>query len=363
MSSKYVWIVSAMSFILVGSAIANDGSLKRVNGLDIPVTKEATNVTDSGFTANWEPAAKADWYGAYAVLTHRAKKDSVYYLVDEDFHRITSGTFEDPKVGDSDFEYLDQYMSRTDWFACMPEYIVGILGLDNFFSPYTPAALLSPIYDLSHDGGTVTVTLTFKGAGIDTVIVSLCDVNDDVIDMKRSPVTSEWTTVAFELQGGLEESYIGITMEGMGELYIDDLKVSQNLKAGESISLLYAYGTTADTSYDFLTPDKSDGDSYSFKVAAFVNDSGEIIQSDFSELRPVVSPVDMVSTPAIDDTKVFVKEDLHVVLPDPSLIKVYSSNGVCIASQMGEAGDNRIKLPSAGMYLVRVGDEIFKVIK
>lgn len=71
----------------------------------------------------------------------------------------------------------------------------------------------------------------------------------------------------------------------------------------------------------------------------------------------------MVSTPVIDDTKVFVKGDLHVVLPEPSLIKVYSSNGACIASQMGETGDNSIKLPSAGMYLVRAGDEIFKVIR
>lgn len=363
MSSKYVWIVSAMSFILVGSAIANEGSLKRTGALDIPVTKEATNVTDSGFTANWVAVEDVGWYGTYAVLTYKAKKDSVYYLVDEDFHRITSGTFENPKVGDSDEEYLAQYMSRTDWFVCMPEYIVGVLGLDNFLSPYIPATLLSPIYDLSHDDGTVTVTLTFKGVEIDTVMVSLCDINDEVIDMKRSPVTAEWSTVAFELQGGLDESYICVTMEGFGKLYIDDLKVSQNLKAGESISLLYAYGTTPDTSYDFLTPDKSDGDSYSFKVAAFVNDSGEIIQSDFSELKPVVSPVDMVSTPAIDDTKVFVKEDLHIVLPEPALIRVYSSNGVCIASQMGEAGDNRIKLPSAGMYLVRVGDEIFKVIK
>ncbi len=331
---------------------------------DVPVTKGATNVTDSGFTANWEPVADAVVYGTYAILTHTALSDETYYIVDDQFDLVDRGTEEEPFPGYEDFEYLDKYMNRTDWTIFMPLYISGQIGLDNRFGDFLQAELCSPPYDLSHDKGKVSVDMTTKSEEqADSIVLVLCDSAGVVLDSVASKLNPEWTEMHFELNGGVKECYLKVKVVGMGIMYLDNLRLSQHLQKGESVDVLYTYAITDQTFYDFLTSDKLKGDSYSYKVAAFINRNGSGFWSDYSLPEPVTVASTTIPMFGTDKIKVYIDEDLHVILSESIMINVYSANGTRIASHRGEPGDNLIKLPVKGFYVIEVGDKIYRSMK
>lgn len=346
-----VWLVLCMSLVI--ESVANEIS-------DVPVTKDATDITDSGFTANWEPVIGAIRYGIYTILTHTAPSDGVYHIVNDRFDLVERGTEENPYPGDQDFEYLNDYMNRADWTIAMPLYVSGQLGLDNRFGDFLPAELKSPLYDLSHDNGKVSVAMTAKAVeNVDSIILVLCDHNGVVLDSSSSKLNKEWTEMRFELHGGVKECYLKMNLTGDGIMYLDDLRLSQFLRIDESVEVACQNIVTKETSHYFYTSDKLTGDAYSYRVSAYVGG----VWSDYSEPEKVIAASDISVTEKKDDMKVYMGENLHVVLFKNAMINIYSANGVRVAVQNGECGDNVIKLNAKGLYLVEVGDKVYRVIK
>lgn len=333
--------------------------------LDIPVTKPATNVSEFGFTANWKAVKDAEGYGVYSVLTHTAAIDENYKLLDEDFSNIDFGTMEEPKMGNIQ-EYLDEYTNRCDWAAVAPAYAVGMLGLYNGFASLDmPGMLFTPFLDLSHDSGKFVLDMTVYGAGVTSIgIGHFTGDIEEPVEIKNSSIAPGSQTLHFEFTKGSPDSYLLIVNgEGDGITFIDNISLSQKLKAGESTTLFYSYGETEETSYLFFTPGKKATDGFGFRVGAFAfSPDGDIIASDLSEPQAVIYETSVHSVSAVQ-VKVYVSDNLNIELAEPAYVEIYTPAGVCVKTLSANAGNNEIVLPSRGVYLVKVDKQIYKVVK
>ena len=61
--------------------------------------------------------------------------------------------------------------------------------------------------------------------------------------------------------------------------------------------------------------------------------------------------------------KIFIHDKLHVVLDKPETVSVYNMAGVLVASYEGGEGDNEFSLSASGVYIVKAGNTIAKVMK
>lgn len=363
---QYYYTVKAKNDKFVSGESDEMKAQEVLTELPVPVTKEATNISETGFTANWEAVDKAEGYAVYSILKHKAAADENYMLANEDFSKIDFGTVEEPEQGGLT-DYLDDYTNRCDWMAVMPAYASGMLGLDNSLAMLgLPGTLFSPAFDLSHNGGAFTVDVTVKGVNVTSVAVAhFAGDIEEPVETQDATITGETQVLHFEFAKGTSASYIAVmVMEGDGILFIDDIKVSQNLKAGESTALLYTYGETDATTYTFSTPDKTVNDGFSFKVMAYAMsaDGEDVISSDFSEPRVVEYAVSIENISS-QDIKVYVNDNLHIDLTQAATVEVYTPAGVSVAKVQATAGNNRIALPSRGVYLVKVDGQLYKVVK
>lgn len=71
-----IYLLTAMLLVaaaaMAGVPAPQRGPQKLAHGLPVPVVKPATNVSDAGFTANWEKASGANCYTVYTYIRHKA---------------------------------------------------------------------------------------------------------------------------------------------------------------------------------------------------------------------------------------------------------------------------------------------------
>lgn len=71
-----IYLLTAMLLIaaaaMAGVSAPQRGPQKLAHGLPVPVVKPATNVSDAGFTANWEKVSGANCYTVYTYIRHKA---------------------------------------------------------------------------------------------------------------------------------------------------------------------------------------------------------------------------------------------------------------------------------------------------
>lgn len=122
-----------------------------LQGLDIPVATDATNVTAHSFLANWEPC-----YGATSYTLRVTPKPEPALLMTETFTKFTS-------EGNSNIgSYLDNYMDNMGWTGhIVYTYNGGILMATSNANGY----ITSPELDLSTSFGKMTVKFKAKTYG------------------------------------------------------------------------------------------------------------------------------------------------------------------------------------------------------
>lgn len=146
--------------------------------------------------------------------------------------------------------------------------------------------------------------------------------------------------------------------------------VSRDLTAGTEFMEVYDYRRTPETSATFFTIEKdieTEGvvDEFAYAVIALdvnmqtgnVNDN-----SDPSEII-FVGESSAVEGLKASREKIFIHDKLHVVLDKPETVSVYNMAGVLVASYEGGEGDNEFSLSASGVYIVKAGNTIAKVMK
>ena len=338
--------------------------------LSKPVVKEATDITATGFTANWEPVEFANVYLATLYKEHTAKADETYTIANASFEGLEStGTLESPET------FFDAYqLTRQDgaygWYISMAATIPGAMGLDNSFAMFFgPSFMYSPQGNFGQTGGKATLTLDVVAPADDNLLVMFAEIVDNMLtpiesSVKSIPVTPTMTEQKVTLEGGSDGDVILIFSENDGNVFFGSLKVDVDLKAGAKFSTTEDAVVAETNSCSFKDLTVVDGDVFAYDVmAAYVADSNNIVYSEISDKMEVQLSSSVASVaPAMAAVNV-INGIANISNPAMEDVAVFGIDGKCIFTDNNGSESLSVELPAVGIYLVKVGTEIFKVIK
>lgn len=339
-----------------------------------PTLLPETNITSTGFTANWEAIDGVDDYYFYLNAIHTAQYDETYFFIDYDFSDIISyGSTTDPEIPeDVDCEYGSCYVF-------LPVYINNAIGLSGELSYNEYYGYLSSSqYDLSSNNGEFTVSLKLKGQTDDLVEVHALDSYGEFADgIYFALGNDEWTEYTFNFEGGDKNTLIEIVYFGDDYLFIDDLRIFQNLTTGTKITTpLVEKLCNGATSIDVTIPEINRFDElyyqiYSLKyIYTYDSDYDEyhvsgVMSSDLTEPRFVILSTD--DTEGVNDIETssstfayFNNGQLNIFNPNNEMVSVYNINGVCVYSRATNGTVNH-KF-TQGTYLVKIGNKVIKSV-
>lgn len=335
-----------------------------------PTVLPETNVTNSGFTANWSPIDGVDDYYFYLYATHTAQIEETYSFVDYDFSDIVSdGTTSSPEVSESfSFEY-------GSWYIFMPVFINRAIGISGMYSNEEYYGYLtSPEYNLSANNGTFEISCALKGSTGDEVEINLYNSNGDIADSKAFALgDNNWGDYTFTMRGGDEYSMIEIVYYGRDNLFIDNLKVYQDLATGDKVTNPIIQRLSSSTSFDvniqeYYRADELYYQLYSVKyIYSYDSEYGEYYVSNamYSDLTDPCYVT--LSTENVKDIETqspayayFNEGQLNIINPENEMVYVYNINGVCVYRDMTN-GSVELGL-AKGAYIVKIGNKVIKVV-
>lgn len=259
----------------------------------IPGILPATDITDSGFTANWTAAAGAEGYVLQPVVTHVADGIEPYYIINSDFSKITEGSIEEPVLPQYVVESLSDFIDQPGWVGRMVLRAGGYLGLtNNYLNTYGNSLIQSPVLDLSTNNGEVNVEINYITPDVDMFQISLYNVlpSGNVALRSSKMIYSyehygESLKSEFTIKGGTSSCMIVVTLPETtkGTVFIDDLKMWQQLPEGTLYNEPLDSEVTSATSLHVATPDRRDGDSFSYSVKAYRVVDNKAIYSESSK--------------------------------------------------------------------------------
>ncbi len=230
--------------------------------LEVPVLKDS-EIKDGKYTAKWEEVPSAERYNYMETYERVAKADGEFVVTKEDFTGVTNAqgeftglTVENPGTNVYGSFFLKE-LTQAGWqlkngmpytdFVCVDGY--------QYIWNKEDAGLVSPELDLSKDGGKFKLNVKLygvignlwdeNGRPIPTqtqCAVALFNFNEEKGDYEQAQliypadVKEEWKDYELTFENGSKRSKIGIyAVKGPDNLYIDDLKITQNYKNGESL--------------------------------------------------------------------------------------------------------------------------------
>jgi hypothetical protein len=136
-------------------------------------------------------------------------------------------------------------------------------------------AITSPVLDLSSDNGKITISFKALADINEELIVSLITSEYgyyDVTNQKSIFIQKEgWNEYSVEFANGTDDAYIEITSFGWGDVFFDDIKLSQSIKAGETKTLVVEELEVKDTHHKANIDNAFLNDILSYQVASRKN--------------------------------------------------------------------------------------------
>lgn len=331
--------------------------------MSTPVALEATDVSESGFTANWEASTFAAKYIISTEWKHTAAEEETFYYLYEDWSNVpeTDDDEETPYIMGS----CDQYMSQGGWTCDVMFFTSGYGVLTNMFSAYGwPGTLWSPVLDYSVGGGDVTIMM-YGMTAVDDMVIGACFVDEDGEEIEGSKQTMEFPagelTLAYTtISGGTADSQVKLWIEDAAStdmIIIAMLVLQTTLNEGETVEMPYLtkFVDYPSTSCDFEVS-LTENDVYRYTVTGYFSD--EYMSDESNEI------VVQLATDAIQGVKdttastVYSENGNVVVKNNGETVAVYTVDGRQIATT---AGSSTLLLPK-GLYVVKSGNETFKLL-
>ncbi len=343
--------------------VSGESNVVTVKSLVAPVLNDATVSTD-GFTASWQAVNGATKYDFWAYRDHTATADETYALLDTDFASVAStGTIDAPEINGALSDYVDALPGWILWGSAFVDGAVGING--DAYDEGMPCYLESPLFDLSVAGGTVTLEGDFAANAQSDLSVMLLNetvanefetVNQTFIE----GLTTGWAHHSVSLSNGAAASELLISPTGVGQVFIDNLKLTISLPSGKRILVPIKNAVTTETSVDVVA-DLTSADRYAFKVRAIKQTDTEAVTGTFSELRYVEAQDGVAALNGVDARCYMAGGSLHIENPNGEQAAVYNSNGVLLWRSSSRSAT--VDLPVRGVYLVKVGQAVTKVMR
>lgn len=342
-----------------------------LESVDAPKALPATNVTETGFTANWEAVAKATRYMVQLTRIETLTESKSVNILDEDFSKVDKGTLINVDfISSSD---IDSYTKVPGWSTYMECVAKGYMGI----SPYSDNVgfIKTPALNLSHDGGKFTVALNmaegsfgtyYEGTNVEIRIYN--GDSEEPVETKTVVLAKNFKDYTLEFAKGTEGTYVEVYYNGNKKLFVDYITVSQVLSEGDVYSSVVEDRELENvTSTTFEVP-LTESVSYSYQVVAYARTvvDGEIdympsAPSDVVNVKLTSSSIDGVQE-TTDNLKVYAENGGVVVeLAADAVINVYNAAGQQTASVSGRQGANHISVAS-GLNIVKVGAKSAKVL-
>lgn len=229
--------------------------VKKLTSIAAPKALDATDVSATGFTANWETVADAQSYMVNVYSKTTLTSETKISVFKEDFSGVTVGT-------ESDLAYLGDLNSYTKvkgWTTDMSKTFAK--GYYVIYPAGSTGNVVTPAINLSAVNGKFQVVLKaatrdYSGfnASADTLKVELVDLDGKVIEAAPAKILDKagLADYTFDFTKGTKDSKLSITfikVEGSSmKLFLDDVDVFQTLPAGSvldrQLSSLPCEGTT-----------------------------------------------------------------------------------------------------------------------
>lgn len=368
--------------------------------LEAPVLNDVAEVTDGKYTASWNAVPTAERYNYWAYNVRKAETDGEFVVTDENFDGIrdadgnlTGWTVENPTENSYGELYLED-LSQAGWkgtnFMPYTDFIC-VDGWQYIFTG-TDAGLVSPELDLSKDNGKVNLSIKLYGELCEITdetgnvtgytptqcAVALFNYDEAAGDFSQAElvypegVDAEWKTFNVTLTKGTSRSIIGIyAVSAPGRLYMDDLKITQNYKAGDQLMEPFFFSQYVDgTSVDVTVPSKVVNAPVYHKVSAVksrsdASGSASYKESKFSDLKLVAESV----TSSIGDNmlaeETSVTTDggvISIVNPKGENVAVYAIDGTQVFSDKSGRRSITVAPSGRGIYIIKIGERSVKVI-
>lgn len=372
-------------------------SYQEIFDLEAPVLNKVNNLKDDGtYTASWKKVPTAERYNYWAYCERVADADGEFTVTDEDFTGIrdpqgnlTGWTVENPSYNTYDNFYCNE-MKQAGWVgqSAAPYtdyYCVDGYHYMSYVNPgFVRPGLISPELDLSKDGGKFKFSVKLlgeyfeiqdwddnlhKGITQGTVVLSNYDeatgeyVVAETVELNN--VTNSWQDFTAEFTKGSARSQVALltTEWDFGNLYIDDLKITQNYKAGEMLFdpfkfMRWVEGETV----NIQLTDNAYGFTMKHKVAAVKvhPTEGYYKQSAFSEMEEIGKVTSSIEGITGNNATFTVNNGtINVVNPNGAMVNIYGTDGTMVYS--GNSNAN-ITVPTHGVYIVKIGDNTQKVV-
>lgn len=237
--------------------------------------EEITDKQDGSYVAHWAEVPEAERYNYLASYKRTATEDGEFVVTDLNFDGVRM-PFTAPNDTLSGWTLEDPSYQTTDSGIIWPASQAGWVGYK--YAPYTDyicldgwwtvtggkqASLQCCPMDLSHDGGNVKVTVDLYGdvcynelgfqygyAQCAIALFSYDEETDDYVQKSLvypTGVKNQWGTFTAELTGGSKESIVGLfAVTNPENLYVDNLKITQQYKKGEELLDPFYFGRWID---------------------------------------------------------------------------------------------------------------------
>ncbi|MBD5204240.1 MAG: hypothetical protein HDS82_05125 [Bacteroidales bacterium] len=399
-----------------------------VTDIETPKMESIETNGEWDYTAKWNLVPGAEVYDYLARYKRTAEEDGEFVVVNENFDgvkttdgELTGWTKEGVQAGiDDDLYYAKWYpdaMTQKGWYALNGTPFTDYISLAGHYygaNKWDNTALLSPELDLSKDGGKFTVNVDLCGqerefeideagntAGfVETAAVVLYTWNDEredydqvemvyvdrksdgTADPDKKAVSTDWQNYTVTLTKGTSRSIVGIyAIWGISNLYVDNLKITQNYKKGEEFLDPFFMGhylgykvvdgsgvIEGGNTVDVVVPAFASGTDIYHQVQAIRagineahNNETVFTTSDWSELEFARTTIVGVGTVEVENAVVtFDGANVNVVNPEKANVCVYALNGTMLYNSNDEAVS--YTLPSNGTYIVTCGKKAVKVI-
>ena len=264
-------------------------------GLPAPAVEAATDVTENSFIAHWKPVAKAMGYEVSHFDVFTASEDRAgYVVISEDFSKIanTGVGIEKPfAFQNSSYKKLGMDMVyRNGWQCLWGGYADGCFVGTGLTEYNISGELLTPELTLSNNNGMYHVKVTARSMLQSDVLLVYSRKSGQGVRCDLSP--DEWRVFDTNVAGGQLDDIVVFTTENHYPFIIDDIKITQDLKASDNV--FERLSTSAILDHGILEyaveglDASADDHSYAFGVTAVRQDSsGELIRSERSEYQMV----------------------------------------------------------------------------
>lgn len=258
-------------------------NIRPVYVVGTPENLEATDVTETGFTANWSRITKAEGYTIDLYGVNQAVEDEENFIVfEEDFNPteyLTDATdINNPEAtGKGSDIVFDDLTSTPGWSFGDDDYILLVkgkagLGVDD----YGCFRLTSPYFYVANaDQATISMCVESPLKDYEVRIRFAGEVYS--LNAEGNKLEGELTLPTF----GLTETNFAISGPDEAPIFIDYVTVSQPLKKGDNtFTWLGRYEADKEsTSYEFEDLDKDAYGFYGYRANAWMGEGKNRIES------------------------------------------------------------------------------------